>query len=292
MKFLLDKDLEKVAAIVSQGCPAIDTKNVAFLSRGWDNLAFKIGNYHVARFPRDKVAYEALCREEVFCRFIKGKVSLQTPDLKVYCADDYPFSLHRFIPGESLTKELYLKLSEDQKDCVAKHLVEFFRFFHSINTKEAKNLGAKKIKDHTDIKFIKENIEKREFGGVATFVKSIICEYEKIIVKDCDIVFGYYDAHGKNMSFDANKGALFGIFDLADSGMGDIHQEFHPLNEISADLSKRTIFKYQKLTGRSIDWNRVRLYSTIFQISQFAKSNDQQNLVNSIKELRSELFPE
>jgi aminoglycoside phosphotransferase (APT) family kinase protein len=295
MKFLLDEDLEKVAAIVSRACPDIDTKNVIFLSSACENRAFKIGDHHVARFPRDQVAYEALCREEIFCCFIKGKFSLMTPDLKVYGADDYPFSLHCFIPGESLTKELYLKLSEDQKDCVAKDLANFFAYFHSIPLEKARNIGALSLYKYKDSKEVLEIIKDKRLDKVRNFSRFIVKKYERISVPDCDYVFSHFDVHSMNMAFNSSSGKLVGIFDFGDCGIGDLHREFFRLNSVSPDLARRTINHYQDRTGRMVDWNRVRIYGAFCQLSLLLEDSITDFFSENIENIefyRSDLFPE
>lgn len=293
--FLTEGDTEKVAVLVGKACPDLDVRSVTILSGGCDNRAFRIGSHHVARFPRDQDAYEALRREEVFCHFVKGRVSLQTPDLKIFCADEHPFSLHAFIKGQSLTSELYACLAEEKKDRVAENLAEFFACLHRTSFQKAWDLGAKPLENYMSAQEMHTVLEYKALSGIRGFGRYVIEEYIRIQVAEQDLVFGHFDVHSENVAFDSAAGELSGIFDFADCGVGDVHREFHPVNLMSTDLCYRTVERYQEKTGRIIDQNRIRLYRVINDLSdlvEYGLGHESHRLIENIVRWRDELFPE
>lgn len=294
--FLAEEDTEKVAVLVRKVCPALDVRDITILSGGCDNLAFLIGNHHVARFPRDEGAYEALQREEIFCRFVRGKVSLQTPDLKIFCADGYPFSLHTFIEGQSLTADLYASLAEEKKDHIAESLAEFFVCLHRTPLQDALGLGAKSLEGYMGEQAMRAILEHEALSGIRDFGAYVLEEYGRVQVVELDLVFGHFDVHSENVAFDCAAGELSGVFDFADCGTGDVHREFYPVNLMSTDLCCRTMARYQEKTGRIIDRNRVRLYTVIADLSDLAESGPGHESAGRFIERvvcwRGELFPE
>ncbi len=82
--------------------------------------------------------------------------------------------------------------------------------------------------------------------------------------------YGFFDAHGWNMAFDAERGVLNGIFDFADSGIGPVHREFAPVSLIDPDLTARTIRAYERLTGRAVERRRVFLQTAAMRLSELA----------------------
>lgn len=77
------------------------------------------------------------------------------------------------------------------------------------------------------------------------------------------MVFGYFDAHGKNMAFDPSKGLLLGVYDFQDSGFGAVEREFSPLATISPDLLQRAARLYQKRIDLTVDFSRILLQAVL-----------------------------
>jgi hypothetical protein len=73
------------------------------------------------------------------------------------------------------------------------------------------------------------------------------------------------------LAFDPKTQSLNGVYDFADSGFGRLHQEFIYSNMISADLTARIIGRYETLTGRSLNRERVTLLFEVLRLSELAE---------------------
>ncbi len=82
--------------------------------------------------------------------------------------------------------------------------------------------------------------------------------------------YGFFDAHGWNMAFDAGRRRLNGIFDFADSGFGPVHREFAPVSLIDPDLTARTAAAYERGTGNRLDRRRIFLLTAAMRLSELA----------------------
>ena len=85
-------------------------------------------------------------------------------------------------------------------------------------------------------------------------------------------IYGHFDGHGWNMAFDHATGTLNGIYDFADSGFGDLSQEFIYSDLIAPDLTDRIVARYAHHSGRHIDPERVHLLATVHRLTELAEA--------------------
>jgi len=86
------------------------------------------------------------------------------------------------------------------------------------------------------------------------------------------------------MAFDAARRQLNGMYDLGDSGLGALHQEFIYSNFISLDLTQRIVAEYEALTGRALDHERIALLTGVHRLSELAQlANDPTHVAAMIK---------
>lgn len=86
------------------------------------------------------------------------------------------------------------------------------------------------------------------------------------------------------MAFDHANNRLNGIYDFADSGFGDLHQDFVYSNWIASDLTARIIRRYEALTGRNLDRSRIHLLSGVLRLSELAEYADDSQYAPSMVE--------
>ncbi|HBH26807.1 MAG TPA: aminoglycoside resistance protein [Rhodospirillaceae bacterium] len=242
--------------------PGLDAASARALPTGDASYAVDFGAV-IVRLPRDAGALEALRREAAVCTALPAFPDLATPHPVVVEAGAYPFAWHRKIPGEHLTPEVYGALSETQKDSMAATLVQFFAALHAATPR----LGPLGSAEPWPWYLSPEALHAAAPGVIppdlAAHFAQAMAAYESLEVAPKDMVFGYFDAHGQNMAFDAGAGRLVGLYDFADCGTGDRHADFHPLNTISPDLTSRVVEHYTALTGIPVDLRRVHFYTTV-----------------------------
>jgi len=80
------------------------------------------------------------------------------------------------------------------------------------------------------------------------------------------------------MAFDHATGRLNGVYDFGDSGFGPLHREFVYPAWISFDLTARIAERYARMTGRSLDLQRIRLLAGMLRLSELADLGDDEAL--------------
>ena len=107
--------------------------------------------------------------------------------------------------------------------------------------------------------------------GYKGFLKRTVAAYRKLTIEGDELVYGYFDGHGWNMAFDHETGLLNGVFDFADSGFGSLHRDLSYSNWVSADLTLRIIERYEELTHRKVNRERVMLYTSALRLAELAE---------------------
>jgi hypothetical protein len=106
------------------------------------------------------------------------------------------------------------------------------------------------------------------------YADQIVAAWQQLPPDPYGTTFGFFDGHGWNMAFDHTKKRLNGIYDFADSGFGPLHQEFIYANWIAPDLTARIVAKYEVLTERTLDRDRIELLSGVLRLSELAQGID------------------
>ena len=240
------------------------------------------GNF-IVRFPSDEGELSRLRKEESVQKELRGKVHLKIPDTRVLEPEDFPtFAIHRMIPGQPLTSDLYVHLSPGAHDRLIMDLANFFYETHGVPLAIAcKWLGIQEDEEKLAAAYGKPGW----FGGetsagmrasLATVLdaqemklfEEVVNLFAALPVEPGYMVFGHGDMHGFNMAIgaDALGPRLVGVFDLGCTGVLDIHEDFFRLSLVSEDLLEKVIEKYQDLTGRvrTLQRDRIAIYYRAF----------------------------
>jgi hypothetical protein len=224
----------------------------------------------ILKFPRDAEAEINLRKEYAVLSLLRNRVSLAIPRMSIN-EDDYVFSSHKMLPGNHLTTKQYRQLPETAKNDLAQIMASFFADIHTISPDEVRQIGVSKIDGYLPPDVILDRTKGILPASMHPFLIDTMEQYSLINVRPEEQVFGYFDGHGENMAFDHRVQRLRGIFDFADSGIDDFHKELHCPNWISPDLTARIIDRYEMLTGRVVDRERVDLYTAICRFSDLAE---------------------
>jgi hypothetical protein len=240
------------------------------------------GNF-IIRFPGDEDELSRLRKEESVQRELRVKVHLKIPDTSVLEIENFPvFAIHRMIPGEPLTSDIYDHLEPGARDRLIMDLAYFFY--------ETRNIPLATACEWLSLQEDEEKLTAAYgkpgwFGGktgasmraslAAVLDAQEMRSFEEVVnlfdalpVELGYMVFGHGDMHGFNMAMgeDALGPRLVGVFDLGCTGILDVHEDFFRLSLISEDLLERVIEKYQDLTGyaRPLRRDRIAIYYRAF----------------------------
>jgi len=235
-------------------------------TRGWDSDAVEAGGF-IFKFPKRPEAVERLKLEARILALVRPRVSLGVPDLRLH--DGPPvFSEHRMIPGEVIETEGYAVLSEAQKAALAEALAGFYAALHMIPVAEAVTIGVEPKPDWPSGDGVLGRLMDRLPAAMHDYAHNAFAAYAALPPED--EIFGYFDGHGWNMAFDHQRGALNGVYDFADAGIGPRSREFTYSNLTSGDLTLRIIAAYNRLTGQRVDPRTVAIRTAVQTLAELA----------------------
>lgn len=273
---------EQYRTIISRYFPELADSPMS-LSSGWHSVAVDVDNHLIFKFPKSSEAETALKREAAFLAIIRPALTLPVPDMVLL--DGPPvFSRHEKLQGEHLTTTLYETLPEQAREHLGRQIARFYCELHGLVNERMREAGAQPIEP-----WFKEDRSDAEILSALPITlhenaRQILEDYRNLPPDPYGKTYGFFDGHGWNMAFDAGEEKLNGIYDFADSGFGDLHQEFIYTNFISADLTGRILAEYEKLTGKSLDRKRIGLLTAAHRLSEVSETlGDAEQLVITLE---------
>ena len=170
-KLPFNMELENtIGAIISNYVPCGDN-SISEFSKIICTYRDDNGNYYF-RFPRDDFWEKTIVKDYEFAKYIKGKTSFNTVDLKLGHNNDRPFSVHKEIEGVPLAEKMN-DLSEKDIEKISQQLAKFMYELHNLPYNESEiftvnNIGLE-LHD-----FITELLEKHVSKEEKVVVKNIV----------------------------------------------------------------------------------------------------------------------
>jgi aminoglycoside phosphotransferase (APT) family kinase protein len=254
---------------------------------------------YVVRLPKDEAHLALLKTEENVQSGFRERVTLQIPDTRVI--DDLagypPFAVHRMVPGEPLTTQLYDDASAEARARLVSDLASFFFDAHSIplavacawlglpyeGKETAARLASTRGKplwfDPSSVAEMRPQLLVRLDEVYAAVFEDTVTRFGELEADPGYMVFGHGDMHGFNIAMGRDRVGpkLFGAFDLGCVGILDAHEDFFRLSLVSEDLLERTIAAYGGLTGHApqLDRERIVIYYRAFLLYLMAEASDE-----------------
>lgn len=240
------------------------------LTMGWQSLALDVDDRLIFKFPRNQEAEQALRREARILATVRPHLTMPVPDLELF-EKPMLFSRHDKIPGEHLLHDQYEKLTVEACERLAETLARFHAELHALAPETMRRAGATAIKPWLSL----AEIRAKALPLVPTEHRAL-CQrtldlYGALAPDPLGTTYGFFDGHGWNMAFDHARQQLNGVYDFADSGFGPMHQDFIYSTFVSFDLTRRIIDRYTRMTGRTIDKERVALLTGVHRLSELAE---------------------
>lgn len=266
-------DPEALRAVIVKAFPDLAASAFTPQARGWDSLAIDVDDRLIFKFPRDAAALERLVREAVLLAIIHPAATLPTPNMTLH--DGPPlFSRHDKLRGGYLEPSVYAALAEPARDRLAQDLALFYAQLHALPAASLEVAGAVPIEPWIE----PDDILKRAWPVLTEplrrYAERTVAAWDALAPDPHGRTYGFFDGHGWNMAFDPDAQRLNGVYDFGDSGFGPLQQEFIYSNMISPDLTARIIGRYEALSGRSLDRERIALLFQVLRLSELAKNAD------------------
>jgi hypothetical protein len=266
--------LDKYRNAITNVFPELADAAFSMLAAGWDSAAVDVDDTFVFKFPRNDEAEKRLRKEARLLRVIRPEVSMHVPELALH--DGPPrFSSHRKIKGGHLLTDEYRALGPAQRSRLANALAQFYADLHRLKPDRMIEAGAEPLAPWPDANRMRAAAKALLPDGLQAFAQETLNVWDNLQADPYDAVYGFFDGHGWNMAFNHANGTLNGIYDFADSGIGPLHQEFIYSNFIDEDLTLRIVGRYEALTGKPVDRQRVEVMTGAYRLAELANSAEQ-----------------
>lgn len=236
--------------MIHRACPDLAAGPVTVCAQGIDSLALDIGGSWIFKLPRNPDAEARLLREARLLNLLAGRVSVAVPRMQIYTGDPLPPSA-------------YDALKDAAKARLGEVLAQFYTDLHALPQAAARGAGAEPIELWSSAAMILRAALPILSADLHPRLSEILQACDALPPDPLAQVCGFFDGQGWNMAFDFAKGDLAGIFDYADSSIGDLHRDFVYPSMFSPDLTQRILTRYEHLTGLGIDRPRVALLTAV-----------------------------
>lgn len=267
----LDPDV--LRAVIVRVFPGLAASVFTPQTQGWDSLAIDVDDRLIFKFPRHEAALGRLMTEAGLLAIIHPAVDLPTPNMTLH--DGPPlFSRHDKLGGDFLEPAVYAALGEAARERLADDLALFYAQLHALPAAALEAAGAGPIQPWLAPDEILARAWPVLDAPLRAYAERTIAAWRVLPTDPHGRTYGFFDGHGWNMAFDAAAQRLNGVYDFGDSGFGALHQEFIYSNMISPDLTGRIVGRYEAITGRALDRERIGLLYETLRLSELAENID------------------
>ncbi|HEY1427160.1 MAG TPA: aminoglycoside phosphotransferase family protein [Caulobacteraceae bacterium] len=265
--------LEALRPVIVRAFPELAGCVFTAQTRGWDSLAIDADDRLIFKFARHEAARTRLEREAALLEIIRPSVALPTPQMSLHAGPPL-FSLHPKLRGGYLEPTVYAGLPARARDLLAEDLAGFYAELHALPAAAMAAAGAAPIQPWQEPDEILRRVWPVLDAPLRRYAERKITAWRVLPPDPHGVTYGFFDGHGWNMAFDADRQRLGGVYDFGDSGFGQLQQEFIYSNMISPDLTTRITRRYAARTGRQIDPERVTLLFEVLRLSELAELAD------------------
>jgi aminoglycoside 2''-phosphotransferase len=260
-----------IQQIVREFCT--DVSEITFIEHGHDNLVACVNREFVFRFPRNEQAAKRLAFEVELLEKLKGKIRSVPIAEVVKTSGAPPYAVMRFVEGEHLDGEI-AQMTDEEQEAVGRQLAEFIAEFPgAISANELMSLREK-----AGVVGLRENWQQyfqRVFAGQLPDerLKTIVGEYyltwlQYVGQEDASLPI-HDDLHPSNILFVGSR--VSAVLDFADATTGSIEEEMRGLYRMGDKVLRVAIARYQELTGRSVDYDHVRVWVVTNELARFTR---------------------
>ncbi|MBD5144439.1 MAG: phosphotransferase [Ruminococcus sp.] len=206
--------------------------HIIALGQGLDSIAYLVNNEYIFKQSKHDEARNNLKKEIQILNYLKGKVTLQIPDIEYY-SEEYSVCGYKEIKGDKLSPIIYKNMSDDEKDKLAHDIALFLREIHSISLPDIDGLECNVKEDYkSDYDTLRETI----YDIIPDKSKEYIDDLYKRILNDERIsqyvkALCHNDLSCNHIIIQNNKAV--GIIDFGDVAITDRDKDFVYLLEDS-----------------------------------------------------------
>jgi aminoglycoside 2''-phosphotransferase len=205
--------------------PEVAITSLTLNREGLMNDVLIVNNEFVFRFAKHEYACKHLKDEARILRLLRNYLTLEIPS-PTYETEDV--IAYRLIPGETLRRDLLMRLLEDDQQAIADQLAQFFRELHNVPVAQADfeiPLADALMKFEGWLNAY-QRIREKVFPLLMPHVRESVAEHWESHLADKNN-FDYElrmvdtDIPPYHIMFDRNRRRINGIIDFGCAGLGD-----------------------------------------------------------------------
>lgn len=210
----------------------VTVHDIFVLGQGLDSVAYLVNHEYIFKKSKHDEAKTRSKKEIKVLNYLKGKVTLQIPDVEYY-SDKYGVCGYKEIKGDRLTPVMYQSMTDDEKDKLAQDIALFLKEMHSVTLPDIGNLELHIIDDYrSDHATLKETIYDKIPEGSKAYLDDL---YKRILddkrISEYSVALCHNDLSCNHILIRNNKAV--GIIDFGDAAITDRDKDFVYLLEDS-----------------------------------------------------------
>lgn len=249
----------------------LTVNDILVLGQGLDSIAYLVNHEYIFKQSKHNDARNNLKKEIQVLKYLKGKITLQIPDIEDY-SEEYGVCGYKKVKGEKLTPDMYQKMNDNEKDNLAQDIALFLQEIHSMPLPDIDELELNVIDDYkSDYYTLKETI----YNNIPDSSKKYIDNLYKRILNDERITqyvktLCHNDLSCNHILIQNNK--VVGIIDFGDVAITDRDKDFVYLledsnEEIGREFGLR-VLKHYNHPNKAIAILKANLNDEYYPIEQ------------------------
>nr|MDQ3819162.1 aminoglycoside phosphotransferase family protein [Acidobacteriota bacterium] len=224
-------ELEFYESRIRKIAPEISIKSMSLNREGLMNDIVIVNGELVFRFPKHEYSFKNLANEARLLRLLKSYLTLEIP-APIYEAEDV--LAYRFIPGETLRRDVLLRLPEDNQQAIADQLAQFFKELHGVPLNEFQDFeipAADALMKYEGWAKVYQRIRDKVFPLLLPHVREWASTHFESHLSDksnfeYELKVVDTDIPPYHIMFDRQKKRINGIIDFGCAGRGDPALDF------------------------------------------------------------------
>lgn len=221
---------EKYKIRIGEISPELAIESIELNDAGLLNDVVIVNREFVFRFPKHEYAFKHLQTEARLLDFLRDKITLDIPKPFHVSEDAMAYPL---VAGETLRRDMLLKLAEDEQQRIADQMAQFFKELHGIDPNRAdfEIPPADALVKYEGWVNAYERIREKVFSILMPHARDFVREhFETFLADEGNFAFEPKmvdtDIPPYHIMFDRGRNIVNGIIDFGCAGMGDPAVDF------------------------------------------------------------------
>jgi aminoglycoside 2''-phosphotransferase len=219
-------EAESYESRIRKIAPEITIESMSLNREGLMNDIVIVNGEVVFRFPKHEYSFKHLKNEAKLLRLLRDYISLEIP-LPLYDSEDA--LAYRLIPGETLRRDMLMRLPEDDQQVIADQLAQFFKELHGVPISEMSDFEipmADALMKYEGWMNVYQRIRDKVFPLLLPHLREWMAEHFESQLSDksnfeYELKMVDTDIPPYHIMFDKQKKRINGIIDFGCAGLGD-----------------------------------------------------------------------